>query len=307
MPEVVIETAGLLTTVQDRGRYGYQRYGMPVAGAMDLFALEIANILVGNDPEAAALEVTIAGPEIWFPQKALIAVCGGEIQPLINGRPVPLWESVRVGRRSRLSFGALRSGCRAYVAFAGGVVTVPVMGSRSAYLRAGIGRALRAGDRLPIGGDGRGVVLKKAPGDLIPEYKAEIIVRVIPGPEVSRMGPEGARLFLTTPYEVTSRSDRMGLRLKGVPIRFSGHSHEIVSAGIAPGTIQLPADGQPIILMADRQTTGGYARIANVISVDLPLLAQARPGDRLRFRETTIEEAQRELRALYERVAALAR
>jgi antagonist of KipI len=306
MTEIVVESPGLLTTVQDCGRFGYQRFGMPVAGAMDVFALQAANILVGNDAGAAALEATIAGPTLYFPKKSLIAICGADLQPMLNGRPIPLWETVRVGRRSRLAFGGLRSGCRAYIAFAGGIATPPVMGSRSVYQRAGIGAALREGERLMIGKAGRWGSLKRLPPELIPVYDREASVRIIPGPEATRMDFENVRLFLTSVFEVTPQSDRMGLRLHGPAISFSNSSHEIVSAGIAPGTVQLPASGQLIVMLADRQTTGGYARIAHVASVDLELLAQVRPGDRLRFRETTIEIAQRELRARRERLAFLA-
>lgn len=309
MATVIVHTAGLLTTVQDRGRYGYQRFGMPVSGAMDVFSLELANLLVGNDPGDACLEATIAGPELEFTGAKWIAVTGADMDPHLNGMGIPMNTAVGVRQGDRLGFKGLKSGCRAYIAFAGGIAVPPVMGSRSTYLRAGIGgfngRALMPGDELPLGGlvplspfgqlssgtAKRKPRLKKLPESLIPEYKHEQTIRVISGPEAHYFEIAGLRSFLSTEYIVTAQSDRMGYRLSGEPINHREGMTNIISAGISVGTVQVPGDGQPIILMADRQTSGGYARIANVISVDLTLLAQMRPGDNVRFSETTLDSA----------------
>jgi biotin-dependent carboxylase-like uncharacterized protein len=309
MATVIIHSAGLLTTVQDRGRYGYQRFGMPVSGAMDVFSLELANLLVGNYPGDACLEATISGPELEFTGATMVAITGADMEPHLNGQGIPMNTAVDIRPGDRLEFRGLKSGCRSYIAFAGGIAVPPVMGSRSTYLRAGIGgfqgRALRPGDELPLGGSGplspfdplsadtarRKPRLKKLPEGLIPEYNHEQTIRIISGPEAHCFEIDGLSSFLSNEYTVTARSDRMGYRLSGEPIRHKEGMTNIISAGISLGTIQVPGDGQPIILMADRQTSGGYARIASVITIDLTLLAQMRPGDRIRFRETTLDRA----------------
>ena len=309
MATVIVHKAGLLTTVQDRGRYGYQRYGMPVSGAMDVFSLELANLLVGNDAGDACLEATVSGPEIEFTVATWMSITGADMAPHLNGQGIPMNTAIDVRPGDRLGFGGLKSGCRAYIAFAGGIAVPPVMGSRSTYLRASIGgfqgRALMPGDNLPLGrfeplsplgrfSNGsakRKPRLKKLPEGLIPEYKHEQTIRITSGPEAHCFEIAGLRSFLSTEYTVTAKSDRMGYRLSGEPIMHKEGMTNIISAGISLGTVQVPGDGQPIILMADRQTSGGYARIANVITVDLTLLAQMRPGDRIRFKEITLDNA----------------
>ena len=295
MATVIVHTAGLLTTVQDRGRYGYQRFGMPVSGAMDVFSFELANLLVGNDPGDACLEATISGPELEFTGATWIAITGADMDPRLNGQGIPMNTTIDVRPGDRLGFRGLRSGCRAYIAFAGGIAVPPVMGSRSTYLRTGIGgfqgRALMPGDELPLGEPKGKPRLKKIPEGLIPDYKHEQTIRIISGPEAHYFEIVGLRSFLSTEYTVTAQSDRMGYRLSGEPIQHKEGMTNIISAGISLGTVQVPGDGQPIILMADRQTSGGYARIANVITVDLTLLAQLRPGDIVRFSETTLDSA----------------
>ncbi|MHC1733828.1 MAG: biotin-dependent carboxyltransferase family protein [Bacteroidales bacterium] len=296
MATVIVHTAGLLTTVQDRGRYGYQRFGMPVSGAMDVFSLELANLLVGNEPGDACLEATISGPELEFTGATWISVTGANMDPHLNGKGILMNTAVDVRPGDRLGFRGLRSGCRAYIAFAGGIAVPPVMGSRSTYLRAGIGgfngRALVSGDELPLGEPLGKPRLKRIPEDLIPEYKHEQTIRIISGPEAHYFKIAGLRSFLATEYTVTAQSDRMGYRLSGEPIKHKEGMTNVISAGISLGTVQVPGDGQPIILMADRQTSGGYARIANVITADLTLLAQMRPGYKIHFKETTLDIAQ---------------
>ena len=306
MATVIVHKAGLLTTVQDRWRYGYQRYGMPVSGAMDVFSLEMANLLVGNDPGDACLEATISGPELEFTGATWVAITGADMDPQLNGQGIPMNTAIDVRPGDRLGFRGLRSGCRAYIAFAGGIAVPLVMGSRSTYLRAGIGgfqgRALMSGDELPLVESKGRPRLKKIPEGLIPEYKHEQTIRIISGPEAHYFEIAGLRSFLSTEYTVTAKSDRMGYRLSGEPIRHKEGMTNIISAGISMGTVQVPGDGQPIILIADRQTSGGYVRLANVITVDLTLLAQMRPGDILRFRETTLEKSQQ---LYFERIAGI--
>jgi biotin-dependent carboxylase-like uncharacterized protein len=295
MATVIVHTAGLLTTVQDRGRYGYQRFGMPVSGAMDTFSLDLANLLVGNDPGDACLEATISGPELEFTSATWVAITGADMDPHLNGMGIPMNTAIDIRPGDTLGFRGLKSGCRAYIAFAGGIAVPLVMGSRSTYLRAGIGgfqgRALMTGDELPLGEPLGKTRLKKIPEGLIPENKHEQTIRIISGPEAHYFETAGLRSFLSTEYTVTVQSDRMGYRLSGEPIRHKEGMTNIISAGTSLGTVQVPGDGQPISLMADRQTSGGYARIANIITVDLALLAQMRPGDKVRFKETILDRA----------------
>lgn len=298
MPDINVITPGLLTTVQDSGRLGFQQYGIPVSGAMDRYSLETANVLAGNCRNAAALEITFSGPVLEFKSSMAIAITGADMEPSVNGNPVEAYEAIYVKPGDVLSFGALKKGLRTYVAFEGGIDVPLVMQSRSTYLKAGIGgfqgRKLRAGDTLQVapvkGHISSGI--RKIPGSMIPGYGSEIPVRVIMGPEDDSFTPEGISCFLSNEYTVGSHSDRMGLRMQG-PVIEHKNGADILSSGINFGSIQVAGEGQPIILMADRQPTGGYTRIAGVISADLPLVAQAKPGDRLRFQDVGVELAQR--------------
>lgn len=296
MNRIIVESAGLLTTVQDSGRYGFQRFGMPVAGAMDIFSLHLANALVGNEPTSACLETTLTGPQIVFKDSGAVAITGADMSPCKNGKPVSQNKTIVVISGDRLSFSGLKNGCRSYIAFAGGIIVPPVMESRSTYLRAKIGgfegRALMAGDELPLGDVPGKIRIKEIPREMIPRYRSSQTLRIIPGPEVRRFELEGIRHFLTCEYRVTDQSDRMGYRLLGREIEQLSENADIISSGVSFGTIQIPGNGQPIILMADRQTTGGYTRIANIVSLDLTLLAQLKPGDRIRFREISLERSQ---------------
>lgn len=303
MPSLLIHSAGLFTTVQDAGRYGYQRYGMPVAGAMDPFSLRLANMLVGNEPGAACLEATIVGPEIEFTDTTTVAVTGADMGLCINGRSAAMNTTLTLRKGDMLSFTGLVSGCRSYISFAGGIDVPEVMGSRSTYLRAAVGgfegRALRNGDVVQLGKAHGKVKVKELPEGAIPLYESSQTIHIISGPEADRFEIEGLRSFLTAEYTVTDRSDRMGYRLDGEQIVHKPGGADIISAGLSAGTIQVPGDGKPIVLMADRQTTGGYARIANVITADLTLVAQMKPGDAMRFREVTLDHARELLRQRY--------
>ncbi|GIM45511.1 urea carboxylase [Collibacillus ludicampi] len=288
---------GPFITIQDLGRYGHQKSGIPVAGALDRFALETANWLVGNPPGAACLEVTLIGPEIVLDQDTVISITGADLSATLDGRPISLWTSHDVSAGSVLQFGKPVRGVRAYLAVAGGIDVSIVMGSRSTYLKGHIGgfqgRALQTGDILPIGEPAVTFAprrLSKTP-DYIASHGEETVVRVVLGPQEDHFTQAAIATFLSSTYRITPQSDRMGYRLEGPPLAHRGRA-EIISDAIPEGAIQVPANGQPIILLADRQTTGGYPKIATVISADLPKLAQSAPGAIVRFVAVTVEEAQ---------------
>ncbi|MGG6313372.1 biotin-dependent carboxyltransferase family protein [Paenibacillus macerans] len=310
---LLIEKPGLLTTVQDLGRYGVQKYGVIVGGAMDAFALRVANLLVGNDEGEAGLEITMLGPQIRFEQTALISVCGGNLSPKLNGTPLPLWRTILAPKGSTLAFGPMKLGCRAYLAVGGGFDVPLQMNSRSTYLRAGLGgfegRALVKGDRLPIGdltprsSNLLGRLAREANNEfgavsrwsvfseMLPKYAPNPTVQVIAGEEYDLFQEESLRLFVNEEFAVLPQSDRMGYRFKGYELKLR-ETKEMISSAVTMGTVQVPPDGNPIILMADRQTTGGYPKIAQVASTDLPLLAQANLGARVSFKLISLEEAQ---------------
>jgi antagonist of KipI len=294
---------GLLTTVQDRGRYGYQRYGVPVSGAMDSYALTVANLLVGNDEGAGALEMTVLGPRLQVLGHAEVALTGADLSPMLNSDPFPMWEAVEVRCGDIISFRQPLSGCRSYLAVVGGIDVPEVMGSRSTYVRSCLGgfegRALLRGDRLS---SGEAAVRRqgcKVPARFVPQYCGESELRVVLGPQDDWFTDKGIRTFLGSEYVISVESDRMGCRLEGAPVEHKAGA-DIVSDGVPAGAVQVPGDGLPIILMADRQTTGGYAKIATVITIDLPRIAQTAMGDRVRFSAVTQEQAY-DLAVEYER------
>ena len=286
--EVTVDRAGMLTTVQDAGRPGQRAMGLPSGGAADAFALRVANLLVGNPENAAVLECTLTGPDLVFSGDVIMAVGGAAFEAL------PSWRPVRVPAGERVSLGPCRSGCRGYVAVAGGIEIPPVLGSRSTYLPAKMGgwegRALRDGDTLPLGAGARSGAIEHWHIDpsLLPAYSASPVLRVIRGAQAGQFDPAWSAME----FKVTPRFDRMGLRLAGPKLERNGDG-ELHSAAVAPGTIQVPPDGQPIILLANAQTIGGYPRLAHVIGVDQPLVAQLQTGGTVRFREVTLAEAHR--------------
>ena len=288
---------GLLTTVQDKGRYGYQKFGVPVSGAMDAFALRAANTLVGNHDGAAGLEMTVGGSKVRFLAETLIAVTGADLSPALDGHSLPLWQSVEVSKGSVLSFGRARDGMRSYLAVAGGIDVPVVMGSRSTYLRGGIGgldgRALKADDVLRTlpGEPDADRQERRLPEHLLPHsYGRHHEVRVVLGPQDKAFTADGIATFLSSEYSISMDSDRMGYRLEG-PLIEHVSGPDIVSDGTPLGAIQVPGDGTPIILLADRGTTGGYTKLATVVSSDISKLAQAMPDDTLTFKAVTVEEA----------------
>jgi antagonist of KipI len=287
---------GLLTTIQDKGRKGYQQFGMPVAGAMDELSMRLANTLVGNNEFEACLETTMLGPEIQFDSETVIAITGGNLSPKINGIDAPMWRSLKVNKDDILSFGILRSGCRSYIAAAGGFSVPVVMESKSTYIRGGIGgyegRALRKNDKISLVGSNTDSLLidRAIPQNELPQYSNEYTIRVILGPQEEYFTKESIDTFLSSEYVISNEADRMGYRLSGPKLEHSNGA-DIISDGITLGSIQVPGHGMPIIMMADRQTTGGYPKIATVISSDIHLLGQAKPGDKLKFSAISIELA----------------
>ena len=312
MTAIDVLDGGLLTTVQDLGRFGAQQYGVPVSGAMDAWALRAANRLVGNEDGAAALEITMVGPVLRFDGPGVIALAGAHLGARLDGRPMAPWQSVGVPAGSELTFSGVRDGMRAYLAVAG-VIDVPlVLGSRSTLLKARLGgfmgRALAAGDRVPIGPSAMmiGRARWRLARESVPVYGHTHTVRVVMGPQDDAFTDEGTRTFLSERYTLDSQSDRVGCRLTGPPVAHR-RGADIVSDGTAFGSVQVSGDGLPIVLMADRGTTGGYTKIATVASVDLSRLAQAAPGDSVRFTRVGLDEAQALLRAARARLDGIAR
>jgi antagonist of KipI len=311
---VKILDPGLMTTVQDLGRVGYQKDGITSSGAMDPLALRIANALVGNAANEAGLEATLKGPTIEFRHNAVISICGADLSPEIADVRLPNWRAILVMEGAVLRFGEAEWGCRAYLGVAGGIDVPEVMNSKSTYLRAAVGgfegRSLRAGDNLAVGS-----VRTRAPSaarfgplpfvlaeqsvlsaDALGLYELNQPVRVVRGPHIDMFDERERNVFLEESFEVSTSSDRMGYRLAG-PRLDSSEREELVSSAVLAGTVQVPPSGEPIVLMADRQTTGGYPVIGIVASADLPRVAQMRPGDGVRFAEVSLQRAQVALRS----------
>ncbi|WP_163100043.1 biotin-dependent carboxyltransferase family protein [Peribacillus alkalitolerans] len=295
--EVMVHKPGLLTTVQDIGRYGYQREGIIVSGAMDLLSMRLANLLVGNDEKEAVLEVTLVGPSLQFLVDSVIAISGGNLSPSINDNPVSINKPTFVKKGELLNFGKVVDGCRCYIAFKGGIQVDEVLGSKSTCLPARFGgmhgRALVKGDLLPIE-EVHHKTPKKFNWMLSYRYFQTIFtsgpIRFIRGKQYDLFDVESRIKFQTTPFKFTKDSNRMGFRLHGSELQLT-KKQEMITEGVTFGSIQVPPNGQPIILMADRQTTGGYPKIAQVISRDLPRLAQLKPGDSFFFTEISLKEA----------------
>jgi len=320
---------GLLTTVQDRGRHGLQHIGVVPCGAMDLVALELANGLVGNRADEAALEITVLGPEIAFECDALIALCGAEMDARLGGAPMPANRPVFVEKGAVLNTRRTTLGSRAYLAVAGGIALPPVLGSRSTYLPAKFGgfqgRLLRAGDVLPLTDDAAAVsrdryaklngrktdksgirtVTWSAPALTLPA-REPIVIHAMEGRHHALFDAAARRAFFDATWKVTPDSNRMGFRLAG-PVLARAEAGEILSEPACLGTVQVPANGLPIALMADHQTTGGYPKIAEIAAADVPRLAQLAPGGLVQFARCTLEQAGELRRALRQRVGAALR
>ena len=293
---ITVLNPGLLTTVQDLGRVGYQQFGVSVSGVMDPRATMLANILVGNEDGEAVLECTMMGPHLQFDQANVIAITGGDLGATLDGQPVSTYCAIKVAAGQVLRFTAPKKGCRAFIAFAGGLDIPEVMGSRSTYMKAKIGglngRKLEKGDKIGFRAPKADFPNMNARA-MAPEFVArpEYTVRVLLGPQDDYFTQEGINTFLSEVYTVTPEFDRMGCRLEGAVIQHKDGG-DIISDGIAFGAIQVPSAGKPIIMLGDRQTTGGYTKIANVITADFRILAQLKQGDKVRFEKVSIKAAQ---------------
>ena len=289
-----ILNAGPLSTIQDGGRFGYMSTGFGSGGAMDLRAMEVANVLVGNRPDEGVIEMTMLGITAEFTCDTVIALTGADMRPMLNGEELPMYQAVQVSRGDRLAMGAAQTGMRGYLAVTGGFDIGPVMGSVSTNLKCGIGgfqgRKLAAGDEIPLRYSSDITMLGVVNYPPENDYPNLITVRVVLGLQEDYFTEKGIATFLGARYNVSGQSDRMGVRLEGTPIE-NKNGVDLISDGSAYGSVQIPASGTPIIMMADRQTTGGYAKIATVITADLCKIAQARPGTGIRFAAVTEKEA----------------
>ncbi|MES2433037.1 MAG: biotin-dependent carboxyltransferase family protein [Pseudomonadota bacterium] len=313
---VKILAPGLSTTVQDLGRPGYYHLGIPISGGMDRFALRAANMLVGNDESAAVLEAVFMGPEIEFTTAATVAVTGGELPPKVNGDERPTWEAFPVKAGDKLSFGFLKSGARAYIAVSGGIDVPVKLGSRSTYTLGALGghegRALKAGDSLPLGqgGAGKGSIpanLRRGPGN-----PAEL--RMLPGLYWHRVTAEAGKQFFADTWKVAPEADRIGYRFKGgqpldfvprtPPVGAGSDPSNIVDACYPYGSVQVPSGTEPIVLHRDAVSGGGYMMLGTIISADMDLIGQLQPHSPARFVEVSLDQA---LAARHDRQAAIAR
>ncbi len=321
---------GLLTSIQDLGRYGYQKYGVIVSGGMDSYSLRLANLLVGNEENEGVLEISLAGPSLKLRKATLFAITGGDLSPTINGEPVPLGRPVYLKQEGILQFGACKSGCRCYLAIAGGFAVPRIMGSKSTYLRAGIGgyqgRALQAGDELALDLPGRRAgklieYLVKQPAakessffttswyagrEHIPLPGGAVSIRIIAGSQFAQFSELSRQRFLQEEYQITPQADRMGYRLSGPALQLT-EPLEMISEAVVLGTVQVPPDGNPIILLADRQTAGGYPKIGQVAAVDIAIVAQIKPGRKICFVKISLNEAEQLYLAREEHLCQLAK
>lgn len=313
MASLLVVDPGFLTTVQDLGRPGFQQCGVPVGGAMDTYSLRAGNRLVGNADSLAALEITLRGPTLRAAGEVVVAVTGAKFKVYKNGQRVPLWESLHLRQGEELSFGEVERGARAYICVAGGIDVPLVMGSRSTFLRGGWGgfhgRVLRAQDVLPLVDITSERLATTVGGFALQEAQAVLPMAVTPirvmlGPQNAMFLPATLESFCAGIYQIASEADRMGYRLAGERL-LCNRKADVISDGVAPGSIQVDGSGQPTIMLADRQTTGGYAKIATVIGADLPLLGQMRPQEKLRFIAVDYDAALQALRCREETLGCI--
>ncbi len=292
---IQIISPGALTTVQDYGRVGYGEIGFSPSGAVDNESMELANILVGNEMGEAVLECTIIGPTIHFTRDNVIAITGAFMSPKVNDREIPMNKAVTVKAGEDLSLGVAATGCRSYIAFAGGLQIKECYGSKSTNMKCVIGgycgRALKANDEIEFANPVAQMEgVEKHFHKQLEAIASPRSIRVIMGPQDDYFTQEGIKTFLSSPYKLTNDSNRMACKLSGTVIA-SKKTTDIISDGISLGSIQVSSNGQPMIMLSDRQTTGGYAKIATVISTDIPGIAQCKPGDSVRFKSITLETA----------------
>lgn len=310
---ISVLSSGLLTTIQDLGRIGYQKYGVIVSGAMDTYAMRLSNIMVGNDENESVLEMTLIGPSLKLEKGTLFSLTGGNLSPTINEIKVPMGRPIYLTKDCILKFGSCIKGCRSYLAVAGGFDVPKVMGSKSTYLRAGFGgfngRALRKDDVLSIGVKSQlsHEIIKKMEdiednGDFVSsgwymknfmmQNPDSTVIRVFEDRQFNAISEESINKFFNSKFNVENQSDRMGYRLSGEKIQLK-EKLEMISEEVSVGTIQIPPDGNPIILLADRQTAGGYPKIAHVASVDIQKIVQLKPNDKITFKKITLKEAEK--------------
>jgi antagonist of KipI len=308
----IVQRAGFLTSVQDLGRTGFRQFGVSTSGALDSFALRVANLLVGNDEGAAGLEITIGGLQLRFADERIVAWCGGEFDVRVESRPLPAGHVAHLQSGHELKFGRAQIGCRCWLATSGGIDVPVVLGSRSTDLRANFGglegRALRDGDVVLLGAprgssasakatadkspQATGISSWTAPHDWASPASRHPSLRFIRGVDWNRFNDVTIQRFTNQEFAVSPDSDRMGVRLDGPELK-RGDETDLISEAVAPGTIQVPPSGKPILLLGDCQTIGGYPKIAHVITVDLGIAAQLRAGDGVRFCEVSLQDAHR--------------
>jgi antagonist of KipI len=294
MSAIVVEAPGLFTTVQDLGREGFGPMGVSASGAADAISLRIGNRLVGNPDGAAALEMTLVGGAFRFERPAIISVSGSDFAPSLDGIPLPMWSSVEIQEGQTLKFGPSRNGARAYVCVQGGIAVEPFLGSASTHVLSGLGglegRPLRKGDRLELGAANSRFRRRAASPKAVESLQPRKILRVTGGPQSDWFSDAAWTIFCESVFRVTEQSNRMGIRLEGPAIPVNS-SREMITEGVSLGAIQVPPAGQSIILFVEQQTTGGYPKIANVISADLHSVGQLRPRDEIRFERIEMSEA----------------
>ncbi len=312
MMSITVLTPGILTTIQDTGRYGYQKYGVIVSGAMDTYALRLSNIMLGNNENEGVLEITLIGPSLSIKKGNLIAITGANLSPTINGKKVPMGRPIYLNEDIVLKFGKCISGCRSYLSVAGGFDIPIFMGSKSTYLRAKIGgkdgRALKKDDRLELGDKSQlslSIISKLKEFSKEESFSAAkwymknimlpssdvTVIRVFEDSQFKYVNEGSINEFFSATFNIDAKSDRMGYRLNGPKIEFK-ENIEMISGEVAFGTIQIPPDGNPIILLADRGTSGGYPKIAHVASFDIQKLVQLKPYDKVQFKKITLKEAE---------------
>lgn len=293
---IVFRKSGMMTTVQDLGRTGFQKDGFSPSGAVDFKSAKIANLLVDNSDNEAVIEFMMAGPEIEFATDAIIAITGGDFDSRLNGKPMPTYTAVYVNQGDILALKYAKTGVWGYLAVAGGLDIPVVMGSRSTNIKCSIGgfkgRPIKNGDRISLR-ERKQYIPTFLSREIGPEDfgQKEKIIRVVPGPQEDYFTYKGIEIFYNNEYTITSAADRMGFRLEGAEIEHKNGT-DIISDGIPLGAIQIPSHGKPIIMLADRQTTGGYAKIGTVASVDIPAFVQSKEGTVIRFEKISVEEAQ---------------
>lgn len=304
-----ILSPGILTTVQDIGRFGFGRYGVAPSGALDSFSLRAGNILVGNQETEACLEVTLFGLKLGIITDTVIAITGADFNPYINDdKPLKMWRTHLLKMGDTVSFRGLKNGCRSYLSVQGGISVPAVMKSKSTNLSSSFGglegRPLEKGDIICSGGKGGNMTYKERsfPVEWVPQYGKEWTLRIIFGPQDEQFSENIRGVFITSVYNVSPKADRTGIRLTGPIVeRMPETGESIISEGVVSGAIQIPGDGQPIILLGET-VTGGYRKIATVISADLPLLGQLKPGDKVRFKQVALDEAYKALQGIEDKI-----